>query len=150
MVNPKVMDAGMSNGTYTGNQGGSNIREAYLINIELRLMALKEKVYICVSKTRLKEKMPTISNFFGIVIKIENTMFTEVIQADYIGEYKLSIQFNDGINKIVDFYSMLFERDYSAFRPLKDIDVFRQFKVTDTIEWKNGEIDLAPETIFEM
>ncbi|NEW85550.1 MAG: DUF2442 domain-containing protein [Mariniphaga sp.] len=77
-------------------------------------------------------------------------MFTEVIQADYIGEYKLSIQFNDGTNKIVDFYSMLFERDYPAFRPLKDIDVFRQFKVTDTIEWKNGEIDLAPETIFEM
>ena len=56
MVNPNVMGAGMPNGTYTGNQGGSNIREAYLINIELRLMALKEKVYICIDKTRFKEK----------------------------------------------------------------------------------------------
>lgn len=33
MVNPNVMGAGMPGGTYAGNQGGSNIREAYLVNI---------------------------------------------------------------------------------------------------------------------
>lgn len=33
MVNPNVMGAGMPGGTYAGNQGGSNIREAYLVNV---------------------------------------------------------------------------------------------------------------------
>ena len=33
MINPNVMGAGMPGGTYAGNQGGSNIREAFLVNI---------------------------------------------------------------------------------------------------------------------
>jgi hypothetical protein len=33
MVNPNVMGAGMPGGAYAGNSGGSNIREAYLVNI---------------------------------------------------------------------------------------------------------------------
>ncbi len=32
-VNPNVFGAGMPGGTYAGNQGGSNIREAFLVNI---------------------------------------------------------------------------------------------------------------------
>jgi hypothetical protein len=33
MVNPNVFGAGMPGGTYSMNQGGSNIREAFLVNI---------------------------------------------------------------------------------------------------------------------
>ncbi len=33
MVNQNVLGAGMPGGTYAGNQGGSNIREAFLVNI---------------------------------------------------------------------------------------------------------------------
>jgi hypothetical protein len=33
MINPNVLGAGMPGGTYSGNQGGSNIREAFLVNI---------------------------------------------------------------------------------------------------------------------
>ena len=33
MVNPNVFGAGMPGGTYAGNQGGSNIREAFLVNV---------------------------------------------------------------------------------------------------------------------
>ncbi len=33
MVNPNVLGAGMPGGTYSANQGGSNIREAFLVNI---------------------------------------------------------------------------------------------------------------------
>lgn len=33
LVNPNVMGAGMPGGAYAGNQGGSNIREAFLVNI---------------------------------------------------------------------------------------------------------------------
>ena len=33
MINPNVMGAGMPGGAYAGNHGGSNIREAFLVNI---------------------------------------------------------------------------------------------------------------------
>ena len=33
LVNPNVLGAGMPGGTYAGNQGGSNIREAFLVNV---------------------------------------------------------------------------------------------------------------------
>lgn len=35
MVNPNVLGAGMPGGTYAGNQGGSNIREAFLVNVAM-------------------------------------------------------------------------------------------------------------------
>lgn len=35
LVNPNVLGAGMPGGTYAGNQGGSNIREAFLVNVAL-------------------------------------------------------------------------------------------------------------------
>ena len=77
-------------------------------------------------------------------------MFTEVTYANYISDYKVSVLFNDGVTKTIDFYSLLFENDYPAFRPLKNIEVFRNFKVTDTLEWEDGNIDIAPETIYEL
>ena len=52
-------------------------------------------------------------------------MFTEVTHADYIDGYRLSVLFNNGIKKTVDFYSILFEHDYPAFKPLKNIEVFK-------------------------
>ena len=35
-------------------------------------------------------------------------MFTEVTKAKYLGDYKVSVLFNDGVKKTVDFYSLLF------------------------------------------
>jgi len=49
-----------------------------------------------------------------------------------------------------NFSNILFVNDYPAFRPLKDLEVFMNFKVTDTLEWVNGSIDIAPETIYEL
>ena len=77
-------------------------------------------------------------------------MLTEVTKAEYFGDYKVSVLFNNGVKKTVDFYSLLFVKDYPAFRPLKDIEVFKKFTVSDTLEWENGEIDIAPETIYDM
>lgn len=77
-------------------------------------------------------------------------MFTEVTNAIYISDYKVSVMFNNGVKKTVDFYTILFDNDYPAFRPLKNIEVFKEFKVTDTLEWDNGNIDIAPETIYDL
>jgi len=77
-------------------------------------------------------------------------MFTEVTKAEYVGDYKVSVLFNDGVRKIIDFHTILFVNDYPAFRPLKNKEVFKKFTVTDTLEWENGNIDIAPETMYEM
>jgi hypothetical protein len=77
-------------------------------------------------------------------------MFTEVIKAEYIGDYKVSVLFNDGVRKNIDFYDILFFHNYPAFLPLKNLEIFKKFKVTDTLEWDNGNIDIAPETLYEM
>jgi len=77
-------------------------------------------------------------------------MFTEVISAEYIGEYKVSVLINNGVKKKIDFCTILFLNDYPAFRPLKDLEVFRKFNTTNTLEWDNGNIDIAPETMYDM
>ncbi|MDY9918360.1 Protein of unknown function [Porphyromonadaceae bacterium NLAE-zl-C104] len=77
-------------------------------------------------------------------------MFTEIITAEYLEEYKLHVVFNNGKQMIVDFYDLLFKHNYPVFLPLRDMECFRNFKITDTIEWENGSIDIAPETVYEM
>jgi hypothetical protein len=77
-------------------------------------------------------------------------MSTEVTNAEYIGEYKVSVLFNDGIRKTIDFYEILFLHDYPAFIPLRNKEAFKNFNITDTLEWDNGNIDIAPETMYEM
>lgn len=68
-----------------------------------------------------------------------------VAAAQYIGEYKITVTFNDGKTKIVDLESHLTGHLLS---PLKDLALFRDFKVTGwTIEWANGA-DIAPEFLY--
>ena len=59
-----------------------------------------------------------------------------VTDAQYMGGYKIAVTFNDGKSKTVDLESHLTGQVLS---PLKDLDLFRTFKVTGwTIEWANG------------
>ena len=50
----------------------------------------------------------------------------------------------------VDFHDLLFKLQYPVFLPLRDKERFRNFKITDTLEWEEGTIDIAPETVYEM
>ena len=38
---------------------------------------------------------------------------------------------------------------YSVLATLKDKNTLKQFHISDTLEWCNGTIDIAPEYIFE-
>ncbi|GHT33274.1 molybdopterin-guanine dinucleotide biosynthesis protein MobA [Bacteroidia bacterium] len=68
-------------------------------------------------------------------------------QAKYIDGYKIALTFNDGLQKTVDLQNHF---DGKVFEPLKDIDNFKKFKVTEwTIEWENGA-DYAPEYLYKI
>ena len=72
-------------------------------------------------------------------------MFLEVTKAEYVGGYKVRLQFNDGVTKTVDLYSSL---KGEIFAPLKDVNYFMRFTIRfNTIEWENGA-DFAPEYLY--
>lgn len=64
-----------------------------------------------------------------------------------LDNYRLWIRFNDGETKIFDFTYLL---DTKAFLPLRDKDVFASVYVDYGVPvWRDGEIDIAPETLYE-
>jgi hypothetical protein len=69
-----------------------------------------------------------------------------VIHADYRGEYRIHLTFNDNTEKTIDFREWL---DGPVFEPLKDLQYFQRFFVDGgTVVWPNGA-DVAPETLYE-
>ena len=74
-------------------------------------------------------------------------LWLHVTAVEYLENYKLKLQFNNGIEGIVDLEPELYGE---IFEPLKNRDLFQQVFITSrTIEWPNGA-DLAPEFLFEI
>ncbi len=73
----------------------------------------------------------------------------KVKAAKYLGGYKIHCLFSNGEEKIVDLKD---ELQGEIFEPLKDKNIFMQFKVHDllkTIVWPNGA-DLAPYSLYDL
>lgn len=69
-------------------------------------------------------------------------MFIHVIKAEYYGDYKVWVTFNDGAKGVIDLESELYGE---IFEPLKDIEFFKSFRLEGhTLSWSNGA-DFAPE-----
>ena len=83
-------------------------------------------------------------------MNIMNTNANEMLwvtKAEYTDGYKLLLTFNNNVTKLVDLKNSLYGE---VFEPLKDIEKFKQFELSDwTIEWSNGA-DFAPEYLFEL
>ncbi len=74
-------------------------------------------------------------------------MFLEVVKADYLDGYRLSLLFNNGVRRVVDLSNSL---KGSVFAPLKDISYFKKFSIKfNTVAWENGA-DFAPEYLYEI
>ena len=76
-------------------------------------------------------------------------MFLHVTGVTYLEDYKLRVEFDDGVVKDVDLSDELYGE---IFEPLKQIEFFKQVTVnpdTNTIEWPNGA-DFAPEFLYEI
>lgn len=74
-------------------------------------------------------------------------MFLEVVKAEYLGDYKIKLWFNNDVVKTVDLANNL---NGNIFKPLRDKNNFKKFSVKyNTIEWYNGA-DFAPEYLFEL
>ena len=70
-----------------------------------------------------------------------------VTEVECLGEYRLRLRFNNGVEGVVDLRSELYGE---VFEPLNDIRQFRQvFLTSRTIEWPNGA-DFAPEFLLSL
>lgn len=68
-----------------------------------------------------------------------------VVAAEYRGDHRLRLAFNDGSEKTVDFRDWL---NGPVFAPLLDVAYFRRFYIeAGTVSWPNGA-DIAPETLY--
>lgn len=69
-----------------------------------------------------------------------------VISAKYKDNYRIEIEFDNGVKKTIDFKPWL---EGPVFEPLKDKNYFKTFFVEGwTIAWPNGA-DIAPETLYD-
>ena len=95
--------------------------------------------YCCLLSLNIRKKCLSLSS--------EETMFIEVIKADYMDGYRLLLLFNNGERRIVDLSDSL---KGTVYTPLKDIDYFKRFSIKfNTVEWENGA-DFAPEYLYEI
>ena len=70
-----------------------------------------------------------------------------ITKAKYVDDFKIELEFNDGINGIVDLEDSL---DAEIYNPLKNINYFKNFKKNAwTIEW-DCEVDFSPEYLYEL
>jgi hypothetical protein len=75
-------------------------------------------------------------------------MLIDLISAEYRGDYKIELVFEDGKSGIVDFSSYI--NKSGIFNKFKDINYFKNFTVdleVKTLVWGN-EIDIAPEILY--
>ena len=67
-----------------------------------------------------------------------------VVRAEYLGDFRIRLLFNDGLEATIDFTEWL---SGPVFQPLLDRDYFAKFFLEGgTVAWPNGA-DIAPETL---
>ena len=71
-----------------------------------------------------------------------------LVSATWLEEYRIRLEFDDGCVGVLDMGNHL---SGEVFRPLRDQDLFRSFRLDrewNTIAWPTGA-DLAPEYLYE-
>ncbi len=77
-------------------------------------------------------------------------MILNVTYAEYKGEYKVFLTFNNGESVVTDIKETIMSETRKIFFPLRDLNYFKTFKIRlNTITWDN-EADFAPEFLFEL
>ena len=69
-----------------------------------------------------------------------------VVRAEYRGEFRIHLVFNDQLESTIDFRRWL---EGPVFEPLRTVSYFKRFFVEGgTVVWPNGA-DIAPETLYD-
>jgi len=73
--------------------------------------------------------------------------FIKVVSATHIEDFKITLEFNDGVKGTIDFKNELWG---DVFTPLLDVSLFKKFTLSyGVLSWPNGA-DFAPEFLYEL
>jgi len=76
-------------------------------------------------------------------------MYFSVSEAAYEGDYKIKITFQNGKSGIADLEKYISEGE--IYQDIRNTEKFKNFSIEfGTLTWENGEIDVAPETLYEI
>ncbi len=74
----------------------------------------------------------------------------EVTSCIYVGDYTLSIQFNDGSRRLVDFKPFLESSLHPSIRKYLDQERFRQFEIVDgNLNWNDYELIFPVKNLYD-
>ena len=74
-------------------------------------------------------------------------MYFEINKAEYKGDFKINLFFENGKNGVLDFKPLLIKYNYNIL--LNNAEVFKNFKNEfGTIIWENEDIDFSPELLY--
>ncbi len=77
-------------------------------------------------------------------------MLVGIVKADYIKDYSVSLQFDNGESGIVDLKDTIFKDHRKIFEPLREINFFKSFKLDSwTMTWSNNA-DFSPEFLYDL
>ena len=77
---------------------------------------------------------------------MNNVDLLRVVDVEYVKDFTMRLEFNDGEMRTIDFLPLL---KGNIYEPLKNRENFIQFGLTEwTLEWYNGA-DFAPEFLYE-
>jgi uncharacterized protein YkvS len=72
----------------------------------------------------------------------------KIIDAKISNEYKIIVEFSDGIKGVIDFKKILEEDHREIIKELLNMDLFKTVKVNlNTLCWDNG-VDFAPDYLY--
>jgi hypothetical protein len=72
-----------------------------------------------------------------------------IVKAELKDNYQVFVEFNDGINGIIDFKAKLNNDHRPIIKDLLNLEIFNTVKVgLDTLCWDNG-VDFAPEYLYD-
>lgn len=67
--------------------------------------------------------------------------YISIKKAEYINEYKIALEFNDGKENTIDFKNFIFKSQHPDIKKYKDIDIFKNFNFKyGEIEWNDYEL----------
>ncbi len=74
----------------------------------------------------------------------------DVISADYVGDYKIQVDFSDGHRQIVDFGSFLTRSTHPQIRQYLDAEKFQAFDIIwGNLNWNDYELCFPVVDLYE-
>jgi hypothetical protein len=85
----------------------------------------------------------------GIIPPIVATQPDDVKAVEIVGPFRVRVTFFDGVSGIVDMTEIVHSREAGVFAALADPGVFSQaFVLYGAVTWP-GELDLAPDAMYD-